>query len=150
MMECGLTASSDTSETTVLSEQTGKVTATVAPIHDHLGQTPSECSQEFLLRPAHHSLPGGGLQHSPGRSTTCSGERFWGICSRKSSNFLMENPRPRGLESGEQQAAGCSSLPACSSPFVLQGSAWAHPPPGSLPGGLQSTLASFPNSSPML
>ena len=114
-MECGLTASSDTSETTVLSEQMGKVTATITPIHDHLGQTPSECSQEFLLRLAYHSLPEGGLQHSPGRSTTCSGERFWGICSRKSSNFLMENPRPRGLESGEQQAAGCSSLPACSS-----------------------------------
>ena len=57
-MECGLTASSDTSETTVLSEQMGKVTATLTPIQNHLGQTPSECSQELLLCPAHHPYQG--------------------------------------------------------------------------------------------
>ena len=58
LMECGLMTSLDTSGTTVLSEKTGKVTATLAPIHNHLGQKQSECSPELLLCPAHHPYQG--------------------------------------------------------------------------------------------
>ena len=143
-------ASSDTSETTVLSEQMGKVTATLAPVHNHLGQTPSECSQEFLLRPAHHPYLGAASNTAQRTAPPALGSGSGAPAQGRAQIFSWRIPGPEAWRAGSSKLQAAPLSLHALLHFVLQGSAWAPPPSGSLPGGLQSTLASFPNSFPML
>ena len=115
LTESGLMTSSDTTETTVLSEQTGKVTVTLAPFRitwdRHGVNVPrSSCSTPPT------TLTWGPPPTRPRMQHRLLGERFWDICSRKTLKLLVENPSPRGLENWEQQAVSGFSLSAGSSP----------------------------------
>lgn len=117
LMECGLMTSSDTSETTVLSEKMGKVTVTLAPFRitwDRSGVNVPRSSCSALPTTRTWGRP----PTWPRTQHRLFGERFWGICSRKTLNLLVENPSPRGLENWEQQAVSGFSLSACSSPPI--------------------------------
>lgn len=109
---------SDTSETTVLSEKMGQGAVTLAPIQNHLGQKWSECSQELLLRPAHHAYVGRPPTWLRTQHRLFGGEVLGHLLEEKTLNLLVENPSPRGLENWEQQAVSGFSLSACSSPPI--------------------------------
>ena len=143
LMECGLMTSSDTSETTVLSEQMGKVTVTLA-----LFRITWDRSGVNVPRSSCSAPPTTLTWEAP---PTLPRTQLHLLCEEVPRFLLKENSRLRDLKIWEQQTMGCSSLPACSSlPVCPQGQAWFPPPPGSPPRCLQPTLvSSFPNASPV-
>ena len=117
LMECGLMTSSDTSETTVLSEQMGKVTVTLALVRITWDRSGVNVPRSSCSAPP-TTLMWGRPPTWPRTQHCLLGERFQGICSRKTLNLLVENPSPRGLENWELQAVNGFSLSACSSPPI--------------------------------
>lgn len=110
-----------------------KVTATLTPVHNHLGQTPSKCSQGVPAPSCPPPLPGAASNTAQRTAPPALGRGSGAPAQERAQIFSWRNPRPGKAWRAESSKLQAAPSPACSSPLCPSGLSLGSPPSGSLP-----------------